>query len=90
MDVEDEFHRDICNFDVVVTVLPGYMQALLLKLSVHITRECSACRELGEACGAGELCCYAFDVIYPYQVCWLNTSTTVPYFDLEGWVFLSI
>ncbi|CAM6094604.1 unnamed protein product [Calypogeia fissa] len=60
--------RDLADLSKgAFAVLPGYMQAIFLKLSVHIRRECSACRELGEACGAAELCCDPFDVIYPYQ-----------------------
>ncbi|CAM6094123.1 unnamed protein product [Calypogeia fissa] len=60
--------RDLADLSKgAFAVLPGYMQAIFLKLSVHIRRECSACRELGQACGAGELCCDPFDVIYPYQ-----------------------
>ncbi|KAL3696327.1 hypothetical protein R1sor_010403 [Riccia sorocarpa] len=48
-------------------VLPGYMRAVLMKLSSHITRECFLCRELGESCGAREMCEDPYDVIYPHQ-----------------------
>ncbi|KAL2642871.1 hypothetical protein R1flu_010458 [Riccia fluitans] len=48
-------------------VLPGYMRAVLMKVSSHITRECFLCRDLGEACGAREMCEDPYDVIYPHQ-----------------------
>ncbi|KAG6554592.1 hypothetical protein Mapa_003610 [Marchantia paleacea] len=60
--------RDLADLSKgAFAVLPGYMRAVLLKLSSHITRECFLCRELGEACGAGELCDDEYDVIYPHQ-----------------------
>lgn len=60
--------RDLADLSKgAFAVLPGYMRAVLVKLSCHIRRECSACRDLGEACGAGELCDDPYDLIYPYQ-----------------------
>ncbi|BBN01827.1 hypothetical protein MPTK1_2g10570 [Marchantia polymorpha subsp. ruderalis] len=60
--------RDLADLSKgAFAVLPGYMRAVLLKLSSHITRECFLCRELGEPCGAGELCYDEYDVIYPHQ-----------------------
>ncbi|XP_002983836.2 uncharacterized protein LOC9644555 [Selaginella moellendorffii] len=48
-------------------VLPGLLQATLEKLTLHITRKCSVCLELGESCGAGVVCDSPRDLIYPYE-----------------------
>lgn len=49
-------------------VLPGLLTAVSKNLKLHITKQCSVCRETGEWCGAGILCDDPFSPIFPFQV----------------------
>uniref|UniRef100_A0A0D6QVH4 PX domain-containing protein n=1 Tax=Araucaria cunninghamii TaxID=56994 RepID=A0A0D6QVH4_ARACU len=47
--------------------LPCLMEALLKKVYVHITQQCSVCREVGELCGAQLNCEKPSSLIFPFQ-----------------------
>lgn len=47
--------------------LPSLMETLCQKIYVHITQQCSICREVGELCGAHLKCEKRSSLIFPFQ-----------------------
>lgn len=47
--------------------LPSLMETLSKKIYVHITQQCSICREVGELCGAHLNCEKRSSLIFPFQ-----------------------
>eukprot|EP01018_Ginkgo_biloba_P009366 Gb_37964 [translate_table: standard] len=47
--------------------LPSLMEAVSKKIYMHITQQCSICREVGESCGAQLKCEKSSLLIFPFQ-----------------------